>query len=285
MLLFYFLRLVNTWRHLRGRTSAQKKSAMGDGLRFSWHFSLPTRVYSRIRQRQAGDCVIPKTIQREGDYMHLVQWRLSPQWQRQWWWYWSWWWWFWLSLLKEYQHLVQCGPSPQAWPRARAPSSRARWRSGRRRWSARCRGARWRWGTSAVLFSRCEHCRQQALKGEDLECCTHDKKQHRENPGWRGFLGWRKVEGWRYHESWNFEGWQRRRWYPGRGPAGASHHRLIIIGEEAGSEAHLMVGAAMVNWRRMEPRGGGSLTNLQLSPWSPFILSSHPFLRSLEQSR
>ena len=39
---------------------------MGDGLRFGWHFSLPTQVYSRIRQRQAGDCVIPKTIQRGG---------------------------------------------------------------------------------------------------------------------------------------------------------------------------------------------------------------------------
>ena len=40
----------------------------------------------------------------------------------------------------------------------------------------------------------------------------------------------------------------------------------VSFWKKAGSEAHLMVGAAMVNWRRMEPRGGGSHPNLQLSP-------------------
>ena len=38
----------------------------------------------------------------------------------------------------------------------------------------------------------------------------------------------------------------------------------LSLWEEAGSEAHLMAGAAMVNWRRMEPRGGG------VSPTSNF---------------
>ena len=96
---------------LTGAPLVQKKPARGDGSQFSWHISLTTKPHTI----DTNHCAIPFQPER-------ISWELF--------------------------HLFQSWPSPPTSPPSLAPSSPARWRSGRRRWWGRCRGALWQEDTT-----------------------------------------------------------------------------------------------------------------------------------------